>query len=92
MAKSRHWENRHFKDISIQSLYGEPVEFTLDDTSIWQTIDFIGIGNDIITNYVNISVISIYSETYGGIAKLKVFGHTSGMGYNNNVTKQYLSK
>ena len=91
MVKSRHWENRHFKDISIQFLYGEPVEFTLDDTSIWQTIDFMGIGNDIITNYVNISVISVYDEAYGGFSELKVFGHASGMCYNNNVIKQYLS-
>ena len=69
------------KDISLAFSNGEQVDFTLDDTSEFQTIDLEGIGNEIITNYVNITVISMnpegYPEAYFG--EFKVFGYASGM-------------
>ena len=73
----------HFKDISLEFLNGEPVGFTLDDTTEWQTIDLEGIGNVIITNYVNVSVISVYQNGDDGFAELKVFGQATGMDYND---------
>ena len=80
MLMSRHHGDQHFKDISLEFLYGEPVNFTLDDTNEWQTIEFEGIGRDIITNYVNISAISVYRGDDNGFTELKVFGRAAGMG------------
>ena len=69
------------KDISLQFLNGVKLDFTLDNTHKWQTIDLEGIGNDVITNYANISVNSVYpyTETRTGFRELKVFGHVSGI-------------
>ena len=69
----------HFKDISLEFLNGEPVDFTLDDTFEWQTINLEGMGNDIITNYVNISVVSVYQNFDDGFTELKIFGYASGI-------------
>ena len=67
------------KDISLAFSNGVPVDFTLDDTKSWQTIDLVGIGNDILTNYANISVISVYHQGDVRFSELKVFGYASGM-------------
>ena len=69
------------------------MDFTFEDTESWQTIDLEGIGNDIITNYVKITVNSVYPNTCTvvGFRELKVFGYASGMVYNDNVSKHYLS-
>ena len=80
------------KDISLTFSNGEQVGFTLDDTNKWQTIDLEGIGNDIITNYVKITVNSLYpSAQYVAFSELKVFGYAPGMLYNDNVTKHHHS-
>ena len=75
------------KDVSLQFSNGVQVDFTLDDTTSWQTIDLEGIGNDIISNYVKITVNTCYPNgIYGtGFYGLKVFGPASGM--YDNVTK-----
>ena len=52
--------NYNAKDISLQFLNGVKLDVTLNYTKEWQTIDLMGIGNDIITNYANISVNSVY--------------------------------
>ena len=75
--------DQHFKDISIEFWYGEPVYFTLDDTNEWQTIDLEGLRKD--TNYVNISSISVYQDSNDGFAELKVFGRYLDSGMDNNV-------
>ena len=71
------------QNISLSFSNGEQVGFTLDDVmgTSWQTIDLVGIGNDIITNYVKISFISFYYHRYPSVAfrELKVFRNTSGM-------------
>ena len=91
MIMSRNYKDgsQHFKDVLLEFLNGEPVNFTLDDTNEWQTIEFEGIGTDIITNYLNISVVSVYRNNDDGFAELKVFGHATGMGYNDQVTRHY---
>ena len=67
------------KDISLQFLNGVKLDFSLDNTNEWQTIDLMGIGNDIITNYANISVNSVYPQPnqYVVFSELKVFGYAS---------------
>ena len=89
MILSRVAYRTHFKDIKLAFLDGESVDFTLDDTSEWQTITLEGIGNEIITNYVNISVISVYQDSDDGFAELKLFGHATGMGYSDRITRHY---
>ena len=81
MLMSRHHGDQHFKDISLEFLYGEPVNFTLDDTNEWQTIDLEGMGNEVITNYVKITVNSVYqtANLNVGFGELKIFGYASGM-------------
>ena len=71
----------HAKDIKLEFSNGEQVDFTLDDTNEWQTIDLEGIGNDIITDYVSISVNSAYPIIYQniGFSELTVFGYATGM-------------
>ena len=72
--------NNHYpKDISLAFSNGEQVDFTLDDTQEWQTIDLMGVGNDIITNYANISVNSVYPQPdqFVIFTELKVFGYAS---------------
>jgi len=67
------------KDVSLEFSNGVQVDSTLDFNGEWQTIDLMGIGNDIITNYANISVNSIYSTNYQFVifSELKVFGYAS---------------
>ena len=69
------------KDVSLEYWNGEQVDFTLKDTKSWQTIDLEGIGNDIITDYVSISVNSAYPIIYQniGFSELTVFGYATGM-------------
>ena len=57
-----HGPNHSPKDVSLAFSNGEQVDFTLDDKIDWQTIDLVGIGNDIITNYVKITVNSVYQN------------------------------
>ena len=65
------------KDISLQFLNGVKLDFTLDNTNEWQTMDLMGIGNNIITNYANISVNSVYPQQHPSVlfVELKVFGY-----------------
>ena len=65
------------KDISLQFLNGVKLDFTLDNTNEWQTMDLMGIGNNIITNYANISVNTVYPDKYQAVSliELKVFGY-----------------
>ena len=74
------------KRISLGFSNGEQVGFTLDNTNAWQTIELEGIGNDIKSNYVNISTITSYTDKEVGFAEIKVFGWYAGMGYND-ITK-----
>ena len=78
MANSNGYDDRA-KDISLAFSNGVEVDFTLDDTNSWQIIDLVGI-RDIITNYVNISIISAYpySQKRIGFNELTVIGHASG--------------
>ena len=76
------WRNGEtFKDISLDFAYGASVDFTITGNQAWQTIELEGIGNDIITNYVNISVITIYpgGDMDRGFREIKVFGYASGI-------------
>ena len=83
----------NFKDISLEFLNGEPVHFTLEDNIEWQTIKLDRLlMQDIITDYVKISVLSIYIKSDDGFRELKVFGHPSGTSYDNNVTRHYFSE
>ena len=69
-------EHNAFKDISFQSSYGEPVGFTLNKTTEWQTIQLEGMREFEGTTYVKISGISIFENTadHSGFGELKVFG------------------
>ena len=69
----------HPKDISLEFSSGEEVYFTLNNSMEYQTIELDGIGSEIITNYVNISVITSYTKEEIGFAELKVFGPASVM-------------
>ena len=93
LTKIMVWKWCDAKDISLAFSNGVQMDFTLEDTTSWQTIDLEGIGNNIITSYVNITVNGVYPNTCTvvGFRELKVFGYASGMIYNDNVSKNYLS-
>ena len=76
---SNYFGQHHANDISLTFSNGDQVDFSLDDTDEWQTIDLMGIGNDIITNYANISVNSVYPQPYQYVifSELKIFGYAS---------------
>ena len=88
MAMSRRKE-QHFKDIWLYFLYGDRVGFRLADKDGWQNIGLEGIGYDIITNYVHISVRSLYHNHQDGFAEIKVFGNVAGISNNDNVATNY---
>ena len=82
------------KDVSLQFLNGVQMDFTLDDTLSWQTIDLEGIGKHIMTDSAKITIDSVYRRNTGcetGFREFQVFGLTLGMRYNDNVTKHYRS-
>ena len=74
----------NFKNISLQFLDGNNVDFTLTDTDdrVWDIIDMVSNGNIIISSYVNITVLSIYGdylEMRDGLTELRVYGCIVGM-------------
>ena len=87
MSRNGYEYKYHFKDVKLEFLNGASVDFTLDDTDEWQTLALDGI--DIITNYVNISVLSVYQDGDNGFTELAVFGHATGMDYSNAMTRHY---
>ena len=69
--------DRHgFKDITLEFSHGGPVYFTLlKEIGIYQTIELDKMGTNTFTNYVNITALTIYEDTFdAGFSELRVFG------------------
>ena len=69
--------NERFKDVSFEFLVGAPINFTLSNGRVWETIEVD--DNGISTYYVKITAINVYNKINNGFAELKVFGCASGM-------------
>ena len=67
----------YFKDISLEFLDGNPADFSLSNSTIWEEIELD--NNNITTNYVNISAINVHNKVNNGFAEMKVFGCASGI-------------
>ena len=67
--------NERFKDVSLEFFGGEPVNYTLSNSNVWETI---GVDkNSIFSDYVKITGINVYNTINNGFAELKVFGCAS---------------
>ena len=69
--------NERFKDISLDFFVGTSVQYTLQDSKVWEEI--VLSDDNMTTNYVEISAINVHNKINNGFAELKVFGCTSGM-------------
>ena len=79
----------NFRHTALEFLYGEREGFELARVDGWQTFELDGAENDIITNYIDISISMVWSNIPDGFNELKVFGQLSGMRYKGSVTKHY---
>ena len=69
-----------FKDVELKFFSGISANYTLTNGGVWDKIESAEFGNNLITNYVNITAITEYRDTgYESIKEVKVFGCVSGM-------------
>ena len=69
--------NERFKDVLLEFSAGGPVNFTLSNRQVWETIELD--GNNIFSDHIKITGINVYNKINNGFAELKVFGCASGM-------------
>ena len=69
--------NERFKDVSLEFSVGAPINFTLSNRQVWETLELD--GNNIFADHVKITGINVYNKINNGFAELKVFGCASGM-------------
>ena len=69
--------NERFKDVLLEFSVGGPVNFTLSNRQVWETIELD--GNNIFSDHIKITGINVYNKINNGFAELKVFGCASGM-------------
>ena len=74
----------YFKDISLEFLESDPVDFTLSASTVWEDLELDESSNN--TNYVKISAIDVHTGHNLGFAELKVFGCASGIYVNIGYT------
>ena len=76
MVLQRRGTKEKFKDISLELSINTVLNSTLRNEMVWETIAFEDVNT--VTNYVNISALSVYNQFNNGFAELKVFGCASG--------------
>ena len=62
--------NERFKDISLDFFVGTSVQYTLQDSKVWEEI--VLSDDNMTTNYVEISAINVHNKINNGFAELKV--------------------
>jgi len=74
----------YFKDISLEFLESDPVDFTLSASTVWEDLELD--ERNINTNYVKISAINVHTGANFGFSELKVFGCAQGIYINIGYT------
>ena len=82
-----HSLNEGFKDVSLEFSVGDPVNFTLGNRRVWETIELD--DNSILTDYVKITGRNVYDKVNNGFAELKILGCASGI-VTNFIHFQYV--